>query len=163
MSGSLDLKSPSRQVALSPRRDFLGLAALWSLVSAMGVALAGVLRLPKPAVLAGPSRVFKLGDPARFAVGSITRMDAERFFLLRDERGFHAISSVCTHLGCIVAHSEQEGFACPCHGSKFNQQGKVTGGPAPTGLAWLEVSLSPDGQLLVNGDAEVPRGTKFAV
>jgi cytochrome b6-f complex iron-sulfur subunit len=145
------------------RRDFLTLAALWSLVTSLGVALAGVLRLPKPAVLPGPLRNYKLGDPAQFPVGSIVRRDAERFYLFRDERGFHAISAVCTHLGCIVSHSEQEGFACPCHGSKFNQRGEVIGGPAPTGLAWLEVNLAPDGQLQVNAETEVSRGTRFAV
>ncbi|MBI3694181.1 MAG: Rieske 2Fe-2S domain-containing protein [Acidobacteria bacterium] len=145
------------------RRDFLGLAAIGSALAALGTALAGVLRLPKPAVLPGPMRVYKLGDPAQFAVGSVVKMDAEQLYLFRDERGFHAISSVCTHLGCIVAHSEREGFACPCHGSKFDTQGKVTGGPAPTGLAWLEVSLSPDGQLQVNGETEVSRGTRFQV
>ena len=47
--------------------------------------------------------------------------------------------------------------------SKFNQEGNVIGGPAPTGLPWLEVSLSPDGQLLVNAEAEVKRGTRFQV
>ncbi len=143
------------------RRDFLGLSALWSMVAAVGVALAGVLRLPKPAVLPGPLRVFKLGDPAQYAVGAAVRMEAENLYLFRDEKGFHAISAVCTHLGCIVAHTEQEGFACPCHGSKFKEDGAVAGGPAPSGLAWLEVSLSPDGQLQVNGETEVPAGTRF--
>ena len=147
----------------SRRRDFLGLSALWSVAAALGTALAGVLRLPKPAVLPGPQRVYKLGDPAQYQVGAVVKMEAERFYLFRDEKGFHAVSAVCTHLGCIVAHSEQEGFACPCHGSKFNQQGNVIGGPAPTGLPWLEVSLSPDGQLLVNAEAEVKRGTAFQV
>lgn len=145
------------------RRDFLGLAALWSLVAAVGVALAGVLRLPKPAVLPGPMRVFKLGDPAQYAIGSVLRLETENLYLFRDEKGFHAVSAVCTHLGCIVAHTEQEGFACPCHGSKFREDGAVIGGPAPTGLPWLEVSLSPDGQLQVDAETEVPRGTRFQV
>jgi hypothetical protein len=116
----------------SRRRDFLGLAALWSSVLAMGTALAGMLRLPKPAVLPGPLRVYKLGDPAQ-------------------------------HLGCIVAHNEGEGFACPCHGSRYNEVGEVVGGPAPTGLPWLEISLSPDGQLQVNAESQVNRGAKFTV
>jgi cytochrome b6-f complex iron-sulfur subunit len=145
------------------RRDFLGLAALWTSVLAMGTALAGVLRLPKPAVLPGPLRVFKLGDPAQFAVGSVTRVENGGFFLFRDDKGFHAISSVCTHLGCIVAQVEGEGFACPCHGSRFNEEGAVVGGPAPAGLPWLQISLSPDAQLQVNGEAQVVRGTKFQV
>jgi len=145
------------------RRDFLGLAALWSSIAALGTAFAGVLRLPKPAVLPGPLRVYKLGDAAQFAVGTSTRIDAGNFFLFRDERGFHAISSVCTHLGCIVAHQEDEGFACPCHGSRFNEQGTVIGGPAPAGLAWLEITTAPDGQLQVNAESQVTQGTKFQV
>lgn len=145
------------------RRDFLGIAALWTSVAALGTALAGVLRLPKPAVLPGPLRVFKLGDPAQFAVGTTTRVDTGNFFLFRDDQGFHAISSVCTHLGCIVAHQDSEGFACPCHGSRFNEEGNVVGGPAPAGLPWLEIALAPDGQLQVNAEAQVTRGTKFKV
>lgn len=147
----------------SRRRDFLGLSALWTSALAMGTALAGMLRLPKPAVLPGPLRIYKLGDPAQFAVGSVTRMQAANFHLFRDEQGFHAISAVCTHLGCIVAYNEGQGFACPCHGSRFNERGAVIGGPAPAGLPWLEISLSPDGQLQVNAESQVNRGTKFPV
>ena len=143
------------------RRDFLGLTALWSTVIAMGTALAGVMRLPKPAVQPGPLRVFKLGDPEQFAVGSTTRSEAGGFFLFREEQGFHAISSVCTHLGCIVAQVEGEGFACPCHGSRFSTDGSVVGGPAPAALPWLEIALSPDGQLQVNAESTVPKGTRF--
>jgi cytochrome b6-f complex iron-sulfur subunit len=145
------------------RRDFLGLAAIWSSVLAMGAAVAGMLRLPKPAVLPGPLRVYKLGDAAQFAVGSVTRIEAANFDLFRDEQGFHAISSVCTHLGCIVTHNDEGGFACPCHGSRYKEDGSVIAGPAPTGLAWLEISLSPDGQLEVNAESQVNRGTKFQV
>lgn len=145
------------------RRDFLGLAALWGSVIAMGTALAGVMRLPKPAVQPGPLRVFKLGDPAQFAIGSTTRIESGGFFLFRGEQGFHAISSVCTHLGCVVAHTEGEGFACPCHGSRFSTDGSVVGGPAPAALPWLEIAVSPDGQLQVNAESTVPKGTRFRV
>lgn len=145
------------------RRDFLGLAALGSAVAALGAAIAGVMRLPKPAVLPGPLRVYKLGDPAQYAVGSVTRVEAGGFYLFREERGFHAISSVCTHLGCVVAHSEGEGFACPCHGSRFSTDGSVVGGPAPAALPWLEIAVAPDGQLQVNAETQVPMGTSLRV
>ena len=151
------------QDAPTRRRDFLGLAALWSSIASLGVAFAGMMRLPNPAVLPGPLRVYKLGDPAQYAVGSVTRMETGNFFLFHEERGFHAISAVCTHLGCIVAHNEEEGFACPCHGSRFNPEGTVVGGPAPSGLPWLEVTLAPDGQLQVNAESQVSRGTRFQV
>jgi len=144
------------------RRSFLSYASLASFFAAMGTAVAGMLRLPKPAVLPGPMRRFKIGSPDQFAVGSETRFEKENFFIFRDSRGMYAISAVCTHLGCSVARSPQ-GFACPCHGSKFNARGDVEAGPAPRALPWLEVGRAADGQLVVYADNEVPEGTRFQV
>ncbi len=144
------------------RRSFLSLAALSSFFGAVSVALAGVLRLPKPAVLPGPVRRFKIGFPDQFAVGSEARFEQETFFVFRDAQGIYAISGVCTHLGCSVARSVQ-GFACPCHGSRFDATGSVVGGPAPRGLPWLEVGRAADGQLVVYADNEVAASTRFRI
>ena len=144
------------------RRSVLSWASLASFFSSMGVALAGVLRLPNPSVLPGPVRRYKVGAPEQFAVGTETRFEKENIFLFRDTEGIYAVSSVCTHLGCSVARST-EGFSCPCHGSRFDSKGKVVGGPAPRGLPWLELGRAADGQLVVYAEREVPSGTKFKV
>lgn len=144
------------------RRSFLSLAALTSLLAALGTAVAGILRLPNPAVLPGPARRFKLGPPEQFAVGSETAFADQSLVLFRDSEGFYAVSTTCTHLGCTVARS-REGFACPCHGSRFDARGKVTGGPAPRPLPWLEVNRAADGTLIVNADSEVPEGERYRV
>lgn len=39
----------------------------------------------------------------------------------------------CTHRGCAIAHDEQ-GYVCPCHGARFDQQGRVKKGPAKQNL-----------------------------
>jgi len=142
------------------RRSFLSIASLGSFFAAIGVALAGALRLPRPTVLPGPVRRYKIGTPEDFPVGSSTRLEKENVFVYRDAAGIYAISAVCTHLGCIVAQSPQ-GFACPCHGSRFDHKGDVIGGPAPRPLPWLEVSQAADGQLVILADNEVPEGTHF--
>ncbi len=144
------------------RRSFLSLAALGSFFAAMATAMAGVLRLPKPAVLPGPVHRFKMGFPEQFAVGSETRFEKENIFVFRDLRGIYAVSATCTHLGCTVGRSA-EGFACPCHGSRFGPSGEVLGGPAPRALPWLELGRAADGQLVVFADNEVPEGTRFRV
>ena len=82
--------------------------------------------------------------------------------IVRDREGIYAVSLICTHLGCIVSKTNK-GYACPCHGSKFDEQGSVTGGPAPKGLNWLEVSQLPSGKLIVNADKIVKVGKKFVV
>ncbi|OIW15521.1 hypothetical protein TanjilG_27372 [Lupinus angustifolius] len=44
----------------------------------------------------------------------------------------YGINAVCTHLGCVVPWNKAENkFMCPCHGSQYNDQGRVVRGPAP--------------------------------
>ena len=144
------------------RRSFLSLASMGSFLASMGVALAGVLRLPKPTVLPGPVRRYKVGFPEQFPAGSETPFPEQNLMVVHDAEGVYAISTTCTHLGCAVARTA-EGFACPCHGSKFNSAGRVVGGPAPRPLPWLEVGRAADGQLVVYADNEVPEGTRLRV
>ena len=41
------------------------------------------------------------------------------------------ISKICPHLGAKLIYNEVEGtWDCPCHGSRFNKDGKVVSGPA---------------------------------
>jgi Rieske Fe-S protein len=54
-----------------------------------------------------------------------------------------ALDLVCTHLGCTVAATER-GFACPCHGSRFDSRGQVLDGPAPRALRRLRVERDGD-------------------
>lgn len=48
---------------------------------------------------------------------------------------------VCTHLGCIPLGQAQgaprgdwDGWFCPCHGSHYDQSGRIRKGPAPRNL-----------------------------
>jgi len=43
------------------------------------------------------------------------------------------VVGVCTHLGCVPM-SEQSGWFCPCHGSHYDNSGRVVAGPAPKNL-----------------------------
>ncbi|HVS13146.1 MAG TPA: Rieske 2Fe-2S domain-containing protein [Thermoanaerobaculia bacterium] len=142
-----------------PRRDVLGLTALWSTAGALGFALLGMLRLPKAAVLPSPSKRFPIALPDSLAPGEALVHAAHPVALFRDGDGVHAISTVCTHLGCIV-RPIADGFECPCHGSRFAPDGSVVKGPAPTALPWLEVTRQADGRYLVDQGKQVPPGTK---
>lgn len=103
-----------------------------------------------PAVFPESNSISKLGKPTAFAMNSRTYFPKQRLWLYRDSDGFRAISSICTHLGCIVERTEEETFSCPCHGSIFDAAGEVAGGPAPKGLLWLELQISPEGSLVVD-------------
>ncbi len=144
------------------RRSFLGLASLGAVLLSSLTVLAGVLRLTKPNVYYEESKKFKIGKPENFPVGVVKKLEDQRVYIFSENEGLHDISSVCTHLGCIVAITE-EGFQCPCHGSKFNLEGKVIAGPAPSNLPWWEISQSLDGTLIVDATKEVKQGTTFKV
>ncbi|MEV5811782.1 FAD-dependent oxidoreductase [Streptomyces mutabilis] len=64
--------------------------------------------------------------------GALVRVGGDRLAVYRDEAGaLHAVSSRCTHLGCLVSFNAAErAWECPCHGSRFDTDGKVIQGPA---------------------------------
>jgi glycine/D-amino acid oxidase-like deaminating enzyme/nitrite reductase/ring-hydroxylating ferredoxin subunit len=74
------------------------------------------------------------GVPGDLAPGeaAVSGTGAGQVAVYRDERGeLHKVSAVCTHLGCIVAWNNAETtWDCPCHGSRFDVDGKVIQGPA---------------------------------
>ena len=57
----------------------------------------------------------------------------------------YGINAVCTHLGCVVPWNGSENkFICPCHGSQYNDEGKVVRGPAPLSLALAKAEVKDD-------------------
>jgi cytochrome b6-f complex iron-sulfur subunit len=143
-----------------PRRDFLGLAAMWAMGASAAFALLGMLRLPRAAVLPAPSKKFKVALPESLADGEPFVPPGRSVALFKDKGGVYAVSTICTHLGCIVKQSAG-GFACPCHGSEFNKDGTVTKGPAPKALPWLAVTKD-GGAFVVDESKVVDAGTRLA-
>jgi len=126
------------------------------------MALVGALRLPMPSVFPESQSRVKLGPLAKFLTVDVTPLPQQRAWVFRDQQGLYAISAVCTHLGCIV--SRQDGkFECPCHGSLFDANGNVVSGPAPRALDYLDLSISPDGQLVVDSQKTVSADVRLKV
>ena len=145
-----------------PRRDFLGLAAWWSAGAALLFAFMGAMRLPKAAVLPSPSKRFRVRLPASLASGQAFIPPGRSVAVYKDGNGVYAVSTVCTHLGCIVKTTDS-GFDCPCHGSKFNKDGSVVKGPAPSGLPWLEVKHLGGDSFLIDEGKSTEVGKTVAV
>ena len=85
----------------------------------------------------------KLEEFAELAPGEarVTKYNGEKLALYKDEQGeLHAVSPVCTHLKCSVAwNNAEQSWDCPCHGSRFSQEGKVLTGPADHDLEKVEL------------------------
>jgi cytochrome b6-f complex iron-sulfur subunit len=143
------------------RRWFLSKAAIIAAIGAGGVALIAVLREIFPPFTKANS-VFTIGRLYDFPINTYTLMSKQRVFILRDHEGVRAMSAECTHLGCVLDRTEK-GFQCPCHGSRFDEQGQVISGPAPRSLACFRIDLAPDGQLRVDMNQKVPHREKYRI
>jgi len=99
------------------RRQFMNLLTFGSIT---GVALGALY----PVVKCDPTYVVVEGDST-----------------LRN----YGINAVCTHLGCVVPWNASENkFMCPCHGSQYDETGKVVRGPAPLSLALANADVQDD-------------------
>ncbi len=146
-------------LAPDSRRHFLAQAGNLAVCACALGTVAGSVRVAVPDFFDGPPEAFALGNPSDFKTGTLTWVSDKDLFVARDELGFAAFSSRCTHLGCTVRRTA-EGFFCPCHGAKYDEQGLVTAGPARDPLPWFHLWIEPDGRIWVNTGKTVPVGTK---
>lgn len=161
------------------RRDFLLTFGAGAGCCALGAQAAASLRSLVPNVSYDAPTTVKLGPPNEFPDGMKFLPD-QRLFIFREGNTFHAISAVCTHLGCTVRAEALprpemmtvEGqqlrtthkFLCPCHGSKYSGDGGNVSGPAPKPLAWFHLSVAPDdGQLVADLAREVERDFRLTI
>jgi cytochrome b6-f complex iron-sulfur subunit len=76
--------------------------------------------------------------------------DTPAIILNTNDKGYIALSKVCTHLGCIVEYSrEMNRFICPCHAGIYDLEGNVLSGPPPKALIKLPVRV--EGENIVIG------------
>ena len=138
-------------VAEMTRRDFLNEVT----IGALGIAGLGSVAVTyqyfSPNVLFEPSTTFRAGGPDLYPTRSVTFLQDQQVYIVRMPEGFYAVSAVCTHLGCITQWKpDADQIACPCHGSKFKPDGTKIEGPAPRPLPHFAISLTEDGELLVD-------------
>ncbi len=94
------------------------------------------LKVAKELVTGHFSGKAKSFDEIERGHAGIVSLDEGEVAAFRDEDGrVHAVSAVCTHMGCILGwnHTDRT-WDCPCHGSRFALTGEVLNGPAVTPL-----------------------------
>ncbi|WP_312376853.1 ubiquinol-cytochrome c reductase iron-sulfur subunit [Pseudomonas oryzihabitans] len=68
------------------------------------------------------------------------------------------VTAICTHLGCIPSldtATTNQGYLCPCHGSRFDLAGRVyRDQPAPLNLAVPPYHFKGDNLLVIGSDGE---------
>lgn len=140
------------------RREFL----LWLRRGLIGLGLAGgaltIERLLRPPRVYQLGQRLNLGPTINLTAGARLYFAAQDLHVFHTPRGICAISGRCTHLGCSLK-LEPEGFACPCHGARFNLLGMPQSGPAVKPLAWYLIVKDTQGQLWVHLAEQVSPNT----
>jgi menaquinol-cytochrome c reductase iron-sulfur subunit len=153
-----------------------GVGTLLTGITGLGYAF---VRSLVPNVLYEEPQRFKAGTLDQFPEGA-TFLEDRRVYIVRENRTYHAISAVCTHLGCTVKMvnlnqpqqvriagrpaTETREFHCPCHGSKYYGDGTNYAGPAPKPLSCFRLEVAAeDGQLVVNLDEPVSGNFRLTV
>lgn len=79
-----------------------------------------------------PKKATKLHDSR----GGIVNADGKKCGVYQDPNGgMHAVNVRCPHLGCQVEwNPDEKSWDCPCHGSRFDCDGKLISGPAQANL-----------------------------
>jgi cytochrome b6-f complex iron-sulfur subunit len=127
------------------------------LAGAVGLATAATARFMMPNTVNEPARRFRVGPPGDLPPGTVETKYKEPYGVwlvngkYRGRPEIFALSTRCTHLGCITVWQEAERkFACPCHGSGFDPAGINFEGPAPRPLERYAVHVADDGQIEVD-------------
>lgn len=175
--------SPLRRVAEIGRRRFLLLAGALGAAAAGLFGGAEALKFIFPNATGEDPLAFKVDtDPSSITVDAPLQITDKRVAIVRDDAGLYAVRLICTHLGCTPnyvsnvgsgtgvpdsvasahgvrrpAERQPNGWACPCHGSRYFIDSTNFYGPAPRPMDWVDVSFAQDGALVVD------RGTLVAL
>ena len=165
-----------RNYLQTTRRQFLGILGTFAGVGSLIFGGFMTLKFMFPnATLEDPPQFKIPDDPSTITVGHPLQITAKRVTVVRDDGGLYAVYLICTHLGCTPnyvgdvitgsgapaeralgrgdrAPGEQvpNGWACPCHGSRYFIDSTNFYGPAPRPMDWVQLSKAPDGKLLVD-------------
>jgi Rieske Fe-S protein len=106
-----------------------------------------------------------VGGPfTSFAVGTATFFRCARLFIVRDELGIYAMTSICTHQMCDVAADRNSlSFTCPCHMSQYDANGNVTHGPAMMPLVHFLTMLDRAGNVSVDVGTTVDESVRLTL
>lgn len=130
------------------RRDFLKLVTTSLLTISGALGVGALFRFLDYQTEPPVKTEFDLGPASNYPIGSRSLIPDAPAVLIHNQNGFAALSLVCTHLGCTV-EQKGDGFACPCHGSHYDENGKVLRGPAQQPLRVLHVEVNPNGNLVL--------------
>ena len=155
----LEAAKKVRQDPERSRREFISQAAVTVGWVAFGVGTGVAVgpafgRFMMPNVLEEPDPRVRLGKLQKYiamAPGEVNEdYKPQGIWMIREEERIAALSTICTHLGCIPNWLPNDRkFKCPCHGSGYKPNGINFEGPTPRPLERFRIFVE-DGLVVVD-------------
>ena len=146
------LNAASGCLACMSRRDFLARSAL-AAAALSALEGCGDGQIGAPTTLTdGPFTVRIADFPGLNTTGVLVDVSSQapgRAIIRTGAGTYAAFSMICTHQQCLTDVRNNR-FDCPCHGSRFANDGSVINGPAERPLARLAVTVNANGTLTVS-------------
>lgn len=151
------LRGAAAAIGKVTRRDFnIALAVGWGALAFVGLTFGAMFQdFFGPKVLKEPKKVYRVGKLDEFALpGVYEQYKPEGIWLINlspGENRLAALSTICTHLGCIPNWLASENkFKCPCHGSGYHMDGVNFEGPTPRPLERFAITKDAEGYIVVD-------------
>lgn len=131
------------------RRDFIkksaiGVVAGGAILGTFNIEAFAKAPAAKALKITADDITVKLSENASLSkAGGTLKVNDEIMLIRKTDTEFLAVKTVCTHKGCDV-ELEGDKFVCPCHGSEYTIDGKVTTGPAKNDLKVFETIFDSD-------------------
>lgn len=124
---------------------FLGAGIVASLASFIYPVLRYLIPPPSAELSSDTVLAGKTGD-LKANSGKIFRFGSRPGLLVMTSDGqYHAMSAVCTHLGCTVQYrSDLHNVWCACHNGMYDLNGRNISGPPPRPLENYDVFVKGD-------------------
>ncbi|HEX3358904.1 MAG TPA: Rieske 2Fe-2S domain-containing protein [Tepidisphaeraceae bacterium] len=152
-----DIASKAGIAAKTSRRQFnFALAIGWAALAFVGATFGAMFQdFFGPKVLKEPKKQIRVGRLADYAnPGVYEQFKPIGIWVVNlqpSEEKLMALSTTCTHLGCIPNWLSAElKFKCPCHGSGYYITGVNFEGPTPRPLERFAVSKDADGYIVID-------------
>lgn len=131
----------------------------WAGLSLLTLAsLPGLIRFLRPRAGRDRGGLVELGPLAEYQTAGVSARWVQRhgLWLVRRAGRLFALEARCTHLGCTPRWmGERGGFLCPCHGSRFTEDGVPLNGPATVPLMRLAIRVER-GEVVVDPATRAP-------
>lgn len=133
------------------RRGFLKFLTSILGVTALGAFVYPLIRFLSPGEATAKAKAITIPESALpvDATKDILVMGTPAIVIHTKDKGYIALSRVCTHLGCLVNYDKaKQIFICPCHAGTFDLEGNVISGPPPLPLPKFAVKVA-DGTIVI--------------